>query len=178
MTKTLLTTALVAALGAAAFAPTALAANSGTININGKVINDTCAISVNNGTATSTVTLPTVVTGSLATAGATTGDTNFNVALTGCDSNVVSAKMAFSGSNIDSGNGYLNTTGSGQAANVQVQLLSGATVINGNTQAGAPTIAVSGGAGSTTLTARYFAKGAAAGAGLVNTSVNFTLTYN
>lgn len=179
MTKTLLSTALVAALGVVAFAPAAQAANpgTGTINISGKVIADTCTIDV-NGSASSTVTLPTVVTGDLASSGATAGNTNFDIKLANCDTNVASAKMAFNGANIDGANGNLNTTGAGQAGNVQVRLLSGANVINASTQGNAPTIAVTNGNGSTTLTAQYYANGAAASAGLVNTSVGFTLTYN
>lgn len=175
MNKTLLSTALVAVI-AAVFVPTAQAASGGIINITGKVIADTCAISV-NGSASSTVTLPTAFTGALSAAGMTTGDTNFDIKLTGCDTNVTGAQMAFGGSNVDTGNGNLNTTGAGQAANVQVRLLSGGSVINTNDQTNAPTIAVASGTGTTTLTAQYYANGAAAGAGLVNTSVNFTLTY-
>ncbi|MGB5939925.1 MAG: fimbrial protein [Rhodanobacter sp.] len=176
MNKILLPAALAVALTAAAFAPTAQAANSGTINISGKVINDTCTISVNGGSSTSSVTLPVVATGALNVAGATAGDTNFDIKLTGCDSNVTSARMAFAGGNIDP-NGNLNTSGAGQATNLQVRLLSGALVINASSQANAPAIAVASGTGTTTLTAQYYANGAAVGAGLVNTSVNFTLTY-
>ena len=47
MNKTLLSTALVAVMAATAFAPTAQAANSGTITFSGKVLADTCVISVN-----------------------------------------------------------------------------------------------------------------------------------
>lgn len=173
MNKTLLSAALVAVVAAIGFAPTAQAAG-GTITISGKVLADTCVVAVNGG---STVALPTVMTGALNTVGAVAGATNFTVGLTGCDTNTTSATMAFSGSNINSGTGNLdNTAPSG--SNVQVQLLNGASVINTSDNTNAPVIAVDNtGAGSTTMTAQYVAATAAASAGLVSSSVDFTLTY-
>ncbi len=172
MNKTLLSTALVAVIAAAAFVPAAHAANSGTINISGMVIADTCKVDVNGG---ATVALPTATTAQLGTVGATFGDTNFNVNLTDCDALVSSASMAFSGSNIDT-NGNLNNAAAG-GSTAQVQLLTGGNVINMNTQDNAPTIAVNAGSGSVAMSARYYAKTAATTAGLVQSSVSFTLTY-
>lgn len=176
MNKILLSAALVAVMAASAFAPTAQAANSGTINFTGKVLADTCTISVNGG---STVTLPTVMTGAFAASvGSVAGTTPaFSIALSGCDNNTTSAKMAFNGANIDTTTGNLqNTAASG--ANVQVQLLdSSGAVINTSTQANAPTIAVSSGNGSTSLKAQYISTATATTAGLVSSSVGFTLTY-
>lgn len=174
MNKTLLSTALVAVVAAIGFAPTAQAAPaSGTITINGTVLADTCTVDVNGGTA---VTLPSVMTSALATAGAKTGDTAFNIKLAACDANAIKATMAFNGSNIDSTTGYLNNTGS--ATNVKVELLNAASAsINTSTNNNAPVITLANGIGSTSLTARYVAVGGAATAGLVQTSVGFTLTY-
>ncbi len=172
MNKTLLSTALVAVMAAAAFAPTAQAAG-GTINISGKVLTDTCVVSVNGG---STVVLPTVMSSSLNTVGAVAGATPFSVGLTGCDTNTTSATMAFSGSNINTTTGNLNNTAA-SGSNVQVQLLNGASVINTSLNTNAPVIAVAAGAGSASLKAQYIAATAAATAGLVSTTVNFTLTY-
>lgn len=177
MKKSLLSTALAATLGAIAFVPSAFAASTGTITISGQVVADTCAISVNGGTS-NTVKLPTVTTNALGTAGATAGDTSFAIALSGCDKTLTTAAMTFSGSNVDTTNGNLNTTGTGQAGNVQVRLLSGTNVINMHDQTNAPAIALANSTGSTTLTAQYFANGGAASTGAVNTSVGFTLTYN
>lgn len=177
MNKTLLSTALVATLGALAFVPAAQAASTGIINITGKVIADTCTISVNS-SATSTVTLPTVTTNALSTVGSTAGKIPFTIGLTGCDSNVSGALMSFSGSNVDTSTGNLNNSLTTNNSNVQVQLLnSSGTAINTNSQANAPLIAVANSAGSTTMYAQYKATNAAATAGLVSTSVNFTLTY-
>jgi major type 1 subunit fimbrin (pilin) len=172
MNKTLLSTALVAVIAATAFAPSAQAAG-GTITISGKVLADTCVVAVNGG---STVALPTVMTGALNTVGAVAGATNFDVGLTGCDSNTSSATMAFSGGNINSSTGNLNNTAVG-GSNVQVQLLNGVSAINTSDNTNAPVISVSSGKGTTTMTAQYVAATAAATPGLVSSSVNFTLTY-
>ncbi|MCW8807827.1 MAG: type 1 fimbrial protein [Rhodanobacter sp.] len=177
MKKTLLSAAMIAGFGMAALAPmNAQAASSGTINFSGKVLADTCTIAVNGG---STVALPTVMTAAFgSTVGTTTGATNFTVGLTGCDTNMTSAQMAFTtGGNVDSATGNLkNAAASG--SNVEIQLLSGASVINAQSSANAPAIAVdTTGAGSTTLTAQYISTATATTAGLVTSSVGFTLTY-
>ncbi|MGN6706602.1 MAG: fimbrial protein [Rhodanobacter sp.] len=173
MNKTLLSTALVAVIAATALLPTAQAANTGTITISGKVLADTCTIAVNGG---ATVALPTVMTASLGTVGATAGTTPFTVALTGCDANTTSAAMSFSGANIDSGTGNLKNTVAG-GSNVQVQLLNGASVINASSGTNAPVINVTSGSGSVGMNARYVAATAAATAGLVASTVSFTLSY-
>jgi major type 1 subunit fimbrin (pilin) len=174
MSKRLLSTALAAVIAAAGFAPSAHAASNGTINFTGKVLADTCTISVNGG---STVALPTVMAASFGAAGSVAGTTPFTVALTGCDSNTTSAKMQFSGSNVDSATGNLKNTAAA-GSNVQIQLLNSTdAAINASTQTNAPTIAVSGGNGSTQLKAQYISTAAATTAGLVSSTVNFTLTY-
>jgi major type 1 subunit fimbrin (pilin) len=175
MSKRLLSTALAAVIAAAGFAPSAQAASSGTINFTGKVLADTCTISVNGG---STVALPTVMTAAFgSTVGTVAGTTPFSVALSGCDTNTASAQMQFSGANIDSTTGNLkNTAASG--SNVQIQLLNSSdAAINASTQANAPSIAVTAGAGSTQLKAQYISTATATSAGLVSSTVNFTLTY-
>lgn len=172
MNKTLLSTALVAVVAAIGFAPTAQAAG-GTINITGKVLSDTCVVAVNSG---ATVVLPVVMTSSLSAVGAVAGATNFNVGLTGCDANTTSATMAFSGGNINASTGNLNNAAP-SGSNVQIQLKNGAAVINTSNNANAPVIAVTSGSGSVALTAQYIAASAAATAGLVSSTVSFTLTY-
>ena len=173
MNKTLLSSALVAVMAAVAFAPTAQAA-SGTITVTGKVLTDTCVVSVNGG---STVVLPTVMTSSLNTVGAVAGATGFTVGLSGCDTNTTSATMAFTGANINSTTGNLNNTAA-LGSNVQVQLLNSAnTAINTSNNTAAPVIAVAAGNGSASLKAQYIAATAAATPGLVSTTVNFTLSY-
>jgi major type 1 subunit fimbrin (pilin) len=176
MNKTLLSAALVAVIAATAFAPTAQAANSGTINFTGKVLADTCAIAVNGG---ATVALPNVSALAFgSTVGTTAGATPFTVALSGCDTSTAKANMAFTaGTNVDASTGNLkNATGGG--ANVQIQLLNSTSqVINTATNANSPVINVTAGAGSTQLTAQYISTATATSAGLVTSTVGFTLTY-
>ena len=173
MNKTLLATALVAVVATTAFAPTAQAANTGTITISGKVLADTCTVSINGG---ATVALPTVMTGAFAAVGDTAGTKPFTVNLSGCDSNTTTATMAFSGSNIDAGTGNLKNTSVG-GSNVQVQLLNGASVINTSSNSNAPVISLASGAGSASMSARYIATSASTSAGMVASTVNFTLSY-
>ena len=178
MKKTLFSAVMIASFGIAALASMSVqAASSGTINFTGKVLADTCTINV-NGSSTSTVALPTVMTTAFgSTVGATAGATPFTVALTGCDPNTTSATMAFNGTQVDSGTGNLKNATSG-GSNVEIQLLnSSSAAINTSTQVNAPTIAVTSGAGSTSLTARYISTATATTAGLVTSSVGFTLTY-
>ncbi|MFA6229042.1 MAG: fimbrial protein [Rhodanobacter sp.] len=175
MKKTLLSAVMIASFGVAAFASMgARAASTGTINFSGRVLADTCTIAVNSG---ATVILPQVSTTAFGAVGSVAGQSSpFSIALTGCDTNTKSAQMSFTGTQIDSSTGNLkNSAASG--SDVEVQLLSGAAVINTSTNANAPTIAVASGAGSTSLTARYVATSAATTAGLVTSSVGFTLTY-
>ena len=177
MKKTLLSAILIASFSVAAFAPqSAQAANSGTITFSGRVLADTCTIAVNGG---ATVTLPNVPTTAFgSTVGTTAGATPFTIALTGCDTNTTTANMAFTaGTNVDTATGNLKNATSG-GANVQIQLLNSASaVINTSTNANAPVIAVASGAGSTSLTARYISTATATTAGLVTSTVGFTLTY-
>ncbi|HET6431367.1 fimbrial protein [Dyella sp.] len=174
--KTLLSTAMVAAFGVLASAPIH-AANSGTINITGKVLADTCTVSVNGNSGT-TVALPTVMTAAFGSAaGTVAGATAFSVSLAGCDTNTTSAKMAFSGANVDTSTGNLKNATSG-GSNVQIQLLNSSdAAINTSTQAGAPTINVTSGNGSTAMKAQYISTAATTTPGLVSSSVSFTLTY-
>lgn len=174
MNKTLLSSALVAVIAATAFAPTAQAASSGTINFTGRVLADTCVITVNGGAA---VVLPTVVTGTFTGQGSVAGATSFTIALSNCDVNIITAAMAFAGTHIDPYSGNLRNTASG-GSNVELQLLNNSSApINTATNANAPVINVSGGTGSTQLTAQYVSVTTATTPGLVTSTVNFTLTY-
>jgi type 1 fimbria pilin len=60
---------------------------------------------------------------------------------------------------------------------VQVQLLNGASVINASSGTNAPVITLTSGSGSVGMNARYVAATAAATAGMVASTVNFTLSY-
>ena len=178
MNKTLLSAALVAVVAATAFVPSAQAA-TGTINFTGKVLADTCVISV-AGNSSSTVALPTVMKSAFTGVASTAGATSFSVALTGCDANATTATMAFTaGANVDTTSGNLKNATTG-GSDVQIQLLnSSSAIINTSTSANAPVITIdpATGNGTTSLTAQYVATAANTKAGLVTSSVGFTLTY-
>lgn len=182
MTKTLLSTAFVAALGAVAFLPSAQAATAidGTITINGQVVAATCTVAVNGGAANGTVTLKPAPTSALNAAAATYGDMPFTIGVTGCDSSLNGKTVTpyWSGTNIN-GNGRLSSTGT--ATKVDLQLLnnddSTAIALNGaEGSQGTAGVAVASGAATMTYYARYYATGAAT-AGTVSSTVNYTLIY-
>ena len=177
MPKTLLSTALVAVLGTVAFLPAARAAvNTGTININGKVLQDTCTVTVNGG-AGNTVTLTPVMTSSLAASGTKAGATAFTLNLSGCDANATKAQLSFITGTNNVADGNLKNAS--YASNVEVQLLAGGTsgsAINVGNDTNAPLVTLSSGSGSTNMAAQYYATGAAT-AGLVSTSASITFTY-
>jgi len=185
MSKTLLSAALIAGLGIAAFAPQTARAVDGTINITGTVTAGTCL--VNGGSpATVAVALPSVQTSAMTTTGAVAGRTPFSLAITGCAAGITGATTYFEpGPTIDTTNGNLLGGGS---SNVEVQLLNGAgnsaaafsPILLGNPQASQNSGQVTIASGGATLNyyAQYFAKTAAVTAGSVSTSVQFTMIYN
>lgn len=182
MKKTLIA---LAAIGAGALGQAAYAAD-GTINFVGKLEAQTCTIDV-NGTVTpavATVTLPTVSTGLLATAGQTTGQTGFIVGLKNCVGPAKSAAAFFeNGPTVDLASGNLNTTaGAGTANNVQLQLVdasNGAVIKAGNTSqvAGNTQVALdASGNANLPYAVQYYATGATT-AGTVNSSVTYSINY-
>lgn len=165
-----------------AFASHALAAD-GTITINGKITDTTCTVSVDNGSASATVTLPTISATALPSANATAGTTPFNISLKDCSGTALKASTYFeAGAFTDAATGRLNIdTAAGAASNVQVQLLNAnreAIIAGASQAAGQNDIAVDISSGSATLNyfAQYYATGAV-GAGAVTTQVDYTITY-
>ena len=156
-------------------------AADGTITINGNVTASTCVI--NSGTPDFVVTLPTVSTTVLDTANDTAGRTPFTINLTECSAATKVATYFEPGSTVDFATGRLNNT-TGDATNVQVQLLGSNTtaipvfaVGSNGSQAGSQIVTTDvTGAAALDYYAEYFATGAA-GAGTVNTSVQYTIVY-
>ncbi len=182
MKKTLLSAVMIASFGIAALASQTARAVDGTITFTGKVVANTCVFKVNGGGSSNTVVLPVVFTTALAAAGNVAGNTAFTIAASGCDPNLASVQAYFtSAANVDTGTGNLINTGS--AANVQVQLLNGTTStvmpLNGAnaTAQNSPVGTLVGNAATMNYSARYIAVGGAATAGLVNTSVAYTINY-
>jgi major type 1 subunit fimbrin (pilin) len=186
MTKTLLSAALIAGLGIAAFAPQTARAVDGTITVTGTVTAGTCK--VNSGSpAAVAVTLPSVQTSALLTAGAVAGRTPFSLAISGCAAGINGATTYFEpGPTIDPSNG--NLINSGTAANVQVQLLNGTgssaaafsqiQLANPAATQNSGQVTITSGAATMNYYAQYFAKTAAVTSGTVSSSVQFTMVYN
>lgn len=185
----LLAAAIVAVSSATLLAPAAHAVTSpaGTINFNGRVVANSCVITVTGGTASAAgdpasglVTLPTVYTTDFAGVGTFTGTTAFSISLTGCDTSFSTAQTFWSaGSNLSTTGGRLkNASGS----NVDVQLLNGSNAPMDLSQStataqGSQSVSFSSGAATLNYSARYYATAVATTAGAVNTSVTFTMIY-
>jgi major type 1 subunit fimbrin (pilin) len=178
----------VAVIGFAALLSTAAQAADGTIQITGAVADTTCSI---NGKATGTpadvsVTLPTVQTGALATAGATAGTSNagdIRFALSGCSGTATKVIARFeNGPTVDSSSGYLtNQASASPAKNVQVRLLNANTqpinILTGeNNTLATNGVTITGGAATIDYYAQYYATGKAE-PGNVTTSVQYTMQY-
>ena len=182
MKKTLLSAVMIASFGIAALASQSARAVDGTITFTGKVVANTCAFKVNGGSSSNTVVLPVVFTSALTAAGKVAGNTTFTISATGCDPLLTSVQAYFGGANVDATTGNLMNTGAGAAGNVQVQLLNGTTTVmplntvNATAQ-NSPVGTFSGGAATMNYSAQYIAVGGAATAGLVNTSVTYTINY-
>jgi major type 1 subunit fimbrin (pilin) len=165
------------AIAAVAALSQAAQASDGTITFTGQLNTATCTIT---GGGNQTVTLPTLSTAALTSAGATAGDTLFNIAVTGCTAGLTTANAYFeAGGNIDTATGRLKNTAA--TNNVQIQLLNGSgTVVNLAGVAGSQNTAaatLTSGAGTQSFIARYYATGATT-AGAVASSVTYSMVYN
>lgn len=190
--KLLLSTALIAAFGAAALAPQTARATTnnsvsngspdGTITITGQVIAQTCKVdgASAGSTDTKTVPLPDVLSSQLAATGDTAGDTGFSIAVTGCDLALSNVHTYFTGSNIAT-DGRLSNGTAGSATGVEVQLLnkdgSAIALHSADGSQSSEVVTLASGAATLEYTARYYASSNTVGAGSVNTSVAFTMVY-
>lgn len=181
MSKRLLSAALIAGLGLA-FVPGANAASDGTITINGLVLGTTCTI--NGGTSSFTVTLPTVKTTDFASNVA--GKTKFDLTLTNCPTGAdfnpaVQLSTTFSGTTIDTTAGLLKDTSTDNG--VAIELLDDTSTkvdLTKTTAAGQSSEkALVNGSGNATLSyyAQYRQTGASVTAGRVTTTVDYTINY-
>lgn len=157
----------------------------GTITFTGEVTNNTCTISGNGGGKDFTVTLPKVSATALNTApDHVAGRTGFNIALSSCNPTGGNVRTYFEpGPTVNLTTGRLTTA----VPNVEIGLLNAdfSSIKIGAADGSTPgttqnsqTVAISG-TGTATLPyfAEYNALAGAAGTGLVNTSVRYTLIY-
>lgn len=173
---------LAAVIAVAAVVPAVSHAADGTITFTGQITSQTCTISGNGGGKNFTVTLPTVSTSALATAGTTAGRTPFNIALSNCTPNSGNVSTYFEpGATVDTTTGQL-INASGTATNVEVGLLnSDSSVITlGAAQASqnSKVVALASGAATLKYFAQYVATNGASTAGTVNTTVMYSIIYN
>ncbi|AOY02228.1 hypothetical protein BJP62_05925 [Jeongeupia sp. USM3] len=160
---------------AAGFSAMSASAADGTISFTGEISASTCEVSGASGAVD--VTLPTVGLTSLKAAGDTAGATPFSISVTNCAMGGKTYAYFEAGANTNS-QGRLDSTGS--ATGVEVEILNkDETPINvgGAGDQGVAKVDVDA-SGDATLQylARYYAT-AAAGAGNVATSVQYSVIY-
>ena len=182
MKKTLLSAALMAGFGMAAFAPQAANAADGTITFNGAVLASTCTVS-NAVSGVVAVTLPDVQTSAFTASGSVAGLTPFSLTLTGCPTTPsgVVVGAAFDNTNVDTATGAIKNSTGASFSNVEVQMTnSSGTAINLFTNPNPVNATISGtGAATLSYQAQYYQPTVTAiTAGIVTASVTFTLTYN
>jgi len=190
MNKTFLSAALAAVCGIAALAPQATMAADGTLTFRGNISGVTCDVTggsgTNGGSGDIVVTLPTVSTNALAAPNQTAGATQFSLTIggsgaTNCtDGKVASLAFTSSSALIDASTGNLkNTSGASYATNVEVGLLNNNNQpINLYTSANSSEATILNNTATLDFVAQYVATGGAATEGTVDTSVEYSLTYN
>lgn len=172
--KTLILAAAIAATGL--FATSASAAD-GTITFNGNVTATTCTI--NGGSPSFAVNLPTVSTGTLSAAGDWAGRTAFSIALTGCTASGQTVSAYFEpGGNVNTAGRLSNTAATSPAGNVDLQLLNNTLgVIDMYNGTNNSTATITSGSATLNYYVQYYAT-AAATAGAVKSTVDYTIQYN
>ncbi|MEH8047988.1 fimbrial protein [Gallibacterium anatis] len=176
--KKLFLTTLVLATSVTAFAVDN--SKDGTVNFNGKLVDNTCE--VNSNSKNLSIQLPTLPTRLLPAANDTAGLTLFQLQLDNCNNQKARAYFVPTPDKVDLASGRLiNTASGGAAENVQVQLLDKdtTTVINatgtgGNQASKLQTINDSN--NKLTYYARYYATGKTT-AGVVTAAVDYYVEY-
>jgi major type 1 subunit fimbrin (pilin) len=166
----------------------AAAVSGGTITFTGSVSDDTCPVQGGAGTDGGKndfiVALQGVNTSDLAAAGDVAGKKPFDVIIggagSGCDTTkVASMKFLPSSPRVDALTGTLTNALAGEATNTNIQLLDSADqVINLADAANESTAAFVGDTATIKYSAQYLAVNGPATAGLVSTSVVYSVNYN
>jgi major type 1 subunit fimbrin (pilin) len=159
----------------------AFAQSANTITFRGEVAEQTCSVAVNGNASSPVVLLPTVSTADLASAGATAGQTEFTVSVSGCTANVTpqAVNTVFLPNSVTPAGNILNT---GTAANVSLQLLDPAAPgtpfpLTGGFAAPGLQVAANETSASHNFAVRYYAENAAVGAGSVVGAVQYSVAY-
>ncbi len=166
-----------------AAASMANAASTGVITFNGELSACTCDVQVDGQTNDASVTLPTVGTNQLTTAGETAGRTNFNMSLTNCVGTLQTASAFFiGGASVDPVTGRLRNV-NGTATQVGYQLRDDSSptqdviqIGNGSQFANSTYVDVSSGSAILPYAVEYYADGTTT-AGTVVSNVTYLLQY-
>jgi len=146
------------------------------ISFAGTVTSDTCGIA----SASRPVSMPSVSTYALPTAGSTAGQVSFTLNLTGCSAGLTGANPYFEGSFLVNSSGR-RLVASGTTINTVLQLLkTDGTAINlagGPGAQNAPSAPIAGSTGSITMHARYCAT-CSGSAGSFSTKVTYSTIVN
>lgn len=111
-------------LGLFAFSvvPSVFAVDTGTVTFTGKIIEDTCDVNVNNMGTNGTVTFSDLYPSAFGGDDAEGESQPFDIALTGCDTNIANINIKFDGTRVTGkGEEVLQTTGT--ATNVGIRLV-------------------------------------------------------
>ena len=151
-----------------------------TIKFQGEVADQTCDISINGNASTPLILLPTVSTTSLATSGATAGQTPFTIGLTGCtaSASATAIKTVFVGNNLTA-NGRMDNTGTAGAVTLQLVDPAAPTVpldLTGQTGAAGLSLAANATSASHDFAVEYYSEGTAT-PGSVLGSVQYSVSY-
>lgn len=155
-------------------------ASDGTIYFQGRLIAQTCTITVGGvvSPAVATVTLPIVLASQLDAAGKVAGRTDFEIELSNCTGSASTAAAFFeAGADVDPVSGQLINRG--DATNVRLQLLDGTTpILAGSTNQVTNTsrVAITSGIAVLPYAVQYLAIDAV-GAGTVQSMVTYSVDY-
>lgn len=153
------------------------------VQFKGIYTQDTCDISINNGSSAETVNLPTLSTAGLQQDGAEAGSTMFNITLKSCPAGkTVMLKFVSGMSEPDTQTGNLqNSVGSGYSSNVQVRIRKSSNAqmrIDDNDTMESYAINASGSDVTHSFISSYYAKGSrAVSAGEVKAIAGIELYY-
>jgi major type 1 subunit fimbrin (pilin) len=172
---------IAATIGLMGTAAHAAQPNGGTLTINGSLTATTCDVSGNGQGNNFTVTLPTLSSAELAAAGASGGNTGFNIALTNCTPNTGNVRTFWEYGTNTLADGNLKNNGT--ATKVEVRLLdynAGENFIDVSKADGAQNsqiVAIASGNASLQYSAQYYTPAGGATAGTVTTSVVYSMSY-
>ncbi|MFK3829982.1 fimbrial protein [Pseudomonas fulva] len=153
-------------------------AADGTVNFSGQVMGQTCRIDGSTAASTKTVTLNKVSTSALASIGQAAGRTKFTFSLDECSKDANVSVRFEPGPTVNASTGNLiNQTSGGSNAEIQI-LNADYGVMNVSTNSGNKDTAIVSGNATLTYYAQYVAATAPATAGVVTSSVQYSLVYN